>query len=195
MPTLYIANRYDLLCMEGLVRALQIFQGINKELPKYSTILPSNKSDIITMRVTQTTKQIRQYVVGAILRNIEFTEESYNSFIKLQEKLHFNICRRRALVAIGTHDLDTLKPPFLYDARAPKDIKFRALKEEKEMDAVELFKEYNERVECVFILHYTITNYYIVNQNNMTRKKEFYFFALSLHQILGIAFWCFVLLF
>lgn len=37
------------------------------------------------------------------------------SFLDLQEKLHFNICRRRTLVAIGTHDLDTLEPPFTYE--------------------------------------------------------------------------------
>jgi phenylalanyl-tRNA synthetase beta chain len=39
-------------------------------------------------------------------------------------------------VAIGTHDLDTLKGPFVYDARPPKDIKFKALKQTQEMDCV-----------------------------------------------------------
>lgn len=54
-------------------------------------------------------------------------KESYKSFIDLQDKLHHNICRKRSLVAIGTHDLDTLKGPFLFDARPPKDIKFKPL--------------------------------------------------------------------
>jgi phenylalanyl-tRNA synthetase beta subunit len=35
----------------------------------------------------------------------------------LQDKLHHNIGRKRTLVAIGTHDLDTLTPPFSYEAR------------------------------------------------------------------------------
>ncbi|EDS41133.1 phenylalanyl-tRNA synthetase beta chain [Culex quinquefasciatus] len=39
-------------------------------------------------------------------------------------KLHKNICRKRALVAIGTHELDTLMGTFTYDVKAPKDIKF-----------------------------------------------------------------------
>ena len=132
--------------MEGLTRSLRIFLGVDKGLPKYKTVIPE-KSKQITMRVTNTTQKIRPYVVAAILRNIKFTEESYNSFIKLQEKLHFNICRKRSLVAIGTHDFDTLEGPFLYDARSPKDIKFCALREEKEMTAAELFKEYRERVK------------------------------------------------
>ena len=36
------------------------------------------------------------------------------SFLDLQDKLHFNICRRRNLVAIGTHNLDSIQPPFYY---------------------------------------------------------------------------------
>ena len=39
-----------------------------------------------------------------------------------------NICRKRTLVAIGTHDLSTLKPPFTYEALPPKDILFTPLK-------------------------------------------------------------------
>lgn len=41
-----------------------------------------------------------------------------------QDKLHQNICRRRTLVAIGAHDLDTVQGPFRYDALPPSDIDF-----------------------------------------------------------------------
>uniref|UniRef100_A0A3P9MK56 Phenylalanine--tRNA ligase beta subunit B1 domain-containing protein n=1 Tax=Oryzias latipes TaxID=8090 RepID=A0A3P9MK56_ORYLA len=51
------ANRYDLLCLEGLVQV---------GLP---------------------------HAVAAVLRNITFTKERYDSFIELQEKLHQNVCR------------------------------------------------------------------------------------------------------
>ena len=54
-------------------------------------------------------------------------QDSYNSFIELQEKLHQNICRRRALVAIGLHDMDKIKGPFRYTAESPDVIKFKAL--------------------------------------------------------------------
>ncbi|ETO29347.1 hypothetical protein RFI_07777 [Reticulomyxa filosa] len=138
------ANRYDLLSVEGLTKALRIFQE-KEQLPSYQTYSPK---DPVVMRVTAATKKIRPYVVCAILRDIEFSEESLQSFIDLQEKLHFNICRKRTLCAIGTHDLDTLAPPFLYDARAPNDIRFIALKEEKEMTAKELFEAYRTRDIC-----------------------------------------------
>jgi phenylalanyl-tRNA synthetase beta chain len=77
-----------------------------------------------------------------VLRNITFNADSYNSFIKLQDKLHQNLCRNRTLVAIGTHDLDKIQPPFIYDARQPKQIKFRSLNQQKEMQADEMMEFY-----------------------------------------------------
>ena len=53
-----------------------------------------------------------------------------------QDKLHENICRKRTLVAIGTHDLDLVEGPFTYEALKPDDIKFRPLNQEAEMTAV-----------------------------------------------------------
>mmetsp|Transcript_12417 Transcript_12417/g.23392 ORF Transcript_12417/g.23392 Transcript_12417/m.23392 type:complete len:637 (+) Transcript_12417:104-2014(+) len=126
------ANRYDLLCLEGVVRALKIFKGL-APAPLYTL---SMKKPLPQMRMTVTaaTTQIRPYVVAAILRNVTFDQDRYQSFIDLQDKLHQNICRKRSLVAIGTHDLDTLKPPFTYEALPPKDIWFRPLNQDKEMD-------------------------------------------------------------
>lgn len=39
------------------------------------------------------TAAVRPYAVAAVLRNLTFTQERYDSFIELQEKLHQNICR------------------------------------------------------------------------------------------------------
>ena len=92
------------------------------------------------------TSKIRPLFACAILRNITFTPSSYASFIDLQDKLHQNICRRRILVAIGTHDLDTLKPPFRYEARSPQDIKFAPLGKSKAYTAEELMTLYEVRL-------------------------------------------------
>ncbi|KAF2968647.1 hypothetical protein GQX73_g4891 [Xylaria multiplex] len=100
------ANRSDLLCFEGLARSLNIFQ----------------------------TADVRPFIAGAILRGVKFTQASYDSFIGLQDKLHQNLARQRTLVAIGTHDLDTLQGPFSYEAREPQNIRFAPLNQTKEMD-------------------------------------------------------------
>lgn len=129
------ANRYDLLCLEGISRALNIFLGKMKP-PKFVLKNPSTLQRIIAKPETL---KVRPVVVGAILRNLSFNEVNYNSFIDLQEKLHQNICRKRTLVSIGTHDLDTIKGPFTYEALPPSDIVFAPLKSDVPVNAVELF--------------------------------------------------------
>ncbi|CAO3699455.1 unnamed protein product [Rhizopus stolonifer] len=85
------ANRYDLLCHEGLSRALRVFEGKDKP-PVYKVVKPAD-GKVQQIHVQPSTQQIRPYIVGAILRNISFTPENYASFIDLQDKLHNNLCR------------------------------------------------------------------------------------------------------
>lgn len=139
------ANRYDLLCLEGLVLGLQVFLGKMK-FPQFTKVSPLQGAQQ-KLIITEATKQIRPFAVAAVLRNINFTKDSYNSFIDLQDKLHQNICRKRSLVAIGTHDLDTLKGPFTYDAKPPKQIKFVPLNQTKEMNAEQLMEFYSTHAQ------------------------------------------------
>lgn len=137
------ANRYDLLCLEGLARALRVFLKLDPS-PQYRLTSPVHPQRIV---VEASTEQIRPFCVAAVLRNVSFDETCYKSFIQLQEKLHQNICRERTLVAIGTHDLDTVKGPFRYRAISPELISFVPLKETREFDAAALFKYYAEEKE------------------------------------------------
>ncbi|XP_027961099.1 phenylalanine--tRNA ligase beta subunit isoform X2 [Eumetopias jubatus] len=144
------ANRYDLLCLEGLVRGLQVFKERIKA-PMYKRVMPNG--EIQKLIITEETAKIRPYAVAAVLRNIKFTKDRYDSFIELQEKLHQNICRKRALVAIGTHDLDTLSGPFTYTAKRPSDIKFKPLNKTKEYTACELMNIYKTDNHLKHYLH------------------------------------------
>ncbi|EDX14195.1 GD18307 [Drosophila simulans] len=137
------ANRYDLLCLEGLVTGLLVFQGKLKP-PKFQFVEPAKRQ---VLKIDPSTAQIRPYAVAAVLRNVTFTQASYNSFIDLQDKLHQNICRKRTLVAIGTHDLDTLQGPFSYEALAPNQIKFKPLNQTKEMTGSELMDFYSTHAQ------------------------------------------------
>lgn len=135
------ANRYDILCSEGLARCLLIFQEKMKS-PVYKAVAPKSKP-MERMLITAATKEIRPYCVAAILRNVKFTKDRYASFIDLQDKLHQNLCRKRSLVAIGTHDYDTIKGPFLYDARKPENISFVPLNQTKKFRADHLMEFYS----------------------------------------------------
>ncbi|RMC02183.1 hypothetical protein DUI87_21350 [Hirundo rustica rustica] len=145
------ANRYDLLCLEGLVRGLQVFkERIN--LPRFEKIIPA-EGEGQRLIITEQTAQIRPHAVAAVLRNITFTKDRYDSFIDLQEKLHQNICRKRALVAIGTHDLDTITGPFTYTAKAPSEIKFKPLNQSKEYTASQIMDLYRTDSHLRHYLH------------------------------------------
>ncbi|CAI0552935.1 unnamed protein product [Linum tenue] len=145
------ANRYDLLCLEGLAQALRVFNG-KEGTPAY-TLASISKESMLKIHVHKETSKIRPYVVCAVLRDINFDEASYNSFIELQDKLHENICRRRTLVAIGTHDLDTLQGPFTYEALPPEKINFVPLKQEKNFRADELMEVYKSDLKLKKYLH------------------------------------------
>ncbi|KAI3380593.1 hypothetical protein SNEBB_002948 [Seison nebaliae] len=132
------ANRYDLLCLEGLSRSLALFHEKIEKLPKF---IEDQSSSQIRMTVSSEIKSIRPYVVCGILRNVNFTESSYQRFIDLQDKLHQNLCKQRSLVAIGTHDLDTIHAPFTYGGEVPENIKFIPLKRTKEMDGLEMIDD------------------------------------------------------
>jgi len=143
------ANRYDLLCPEGISQALKIYLG-QIQPPKYVVTKPAQ---ITRMTIKPETQDVRPYCACAILRNVTFDKFAYENFIELQDKLHNNICRRRTLVAIGTHDLDTLKGPFTYEALPPKELKFKPLNTEKEMDGEEIMTYYENHRKLGKYLH------------------------------------------
>jgi phenylalanyl-tRNA synthetase beta chain len=118
------ANRYDLLCLEGIVQALRVFVGADRPAPG----LRLAAAPAVVIHVDGSTRAVRPYIVGAVLRWVVLGAEGYQSLIDLQEKLHQNICRRRTLVAIGTHDLSAVAAPLRYEAVAEEDLAFRPLR-------------------------------------------------------------------
>lgn len=141
------ANRYDMLCFEGISQALNQFLG-RAENPNFKLTPPTTK-----LTIDKSTEQIRPYAASAILRNIKFDQRSYDSFITLQDKLHTNLCRNRTLVAIGTHDLDTIEGPFTYEALKPEDIKFAPLNQTKVMNGNEIMEFYEKDKHLSRYLH------------------------------------------
>ncbi|EEQ83748.1 hypothetical protein RJZ56_006311 [Blastomyces dermatitidis] len=145
------ANRYDLLCIEGIALMLNIFRERTPS-PQYRLVSPPN-GELETIVVKEETTKIRPYISGAILRNVHFDQARYESFIALQDKLHQNLARQRTLVAIGTHDLDKLKGPFTYEALPPKDISFVPLSQTQKMNGEEMMEFYEKDKHIGKYLH------------------------------------------
>ena len=126
------ANRYDLLCVEGLALALKIFlKKMTFPIIKPLNKMPEEERQLI---VEPSVDSVRPFGLAAILTNMTFTDDSLRGFMDLQDKLHNNICRGRKYVSIGTHDLDTVKGPFYYRALKPSEFKFVPLNRTQEVD-------------------------------------------------------------
>ncbi|KAG9510108.1 Phenylalanine--tRNA ligase beta subunit, partial [Fragariocoptes setiger] len=135
------ANRYDLLSVEGLSQALSIFQGLVSP-PSYKTL--SSQLDSNLFSVDQHVMNIRSVLVGAVIKGVNLSQQVLDSFIDLQDKLHQNIGRKRALVSIGTHDLDKITGPFRYTACPPNQLKFVPLNQTKEYTGLEMMDLYSD---------------------------------------------------
>lgn len=140
------ANRYDLLCLEGLASAILVFQG-TRQPKRYQSSAPPAGQSCQKLIIKPSVAKIRPFAVAAVLRDVTLDQNSYESFIELQDKLHQNLCRKRTLVAIGTHDLDSVEGPFYYDACPPKDIKFIALNQTEEKTADQLMELYSTHAQ------------------------------------------------
>src|SRR3989344_8728104 len=130
-------NRPDLLSVEGFARAMRYFLGLSKKKKDYRT-----KTSKIKITVDKGVKSIRPYVVCAAVKNVEITEDVLISLIQLQEKIHDTFGRKRKKIAIGIHDLDKVKPDFVYKAVSPEEISFVPLDMKKKMNLREIIKNH-----------------------------------------------------
>ncbi|KAL1405165.1 phenylalanine--tRNA ligase subunit beta [Vanrija albida] len=144
------ANRYDLLCIEGLARSLRVF--LEKQAPPTYTL--AQPAQLLEAYVEPSTAPLRPLFAAAVLRLARpLNQLEYESFIDLQDKLHQNLCRQRRLVAIGTHDLDTIEGPFRYQCKDPHQIKFAPLNKDTEYTAAELMDVYDQDRHLSKFLH------------------------------------------
>ncbi|MFQ6107007.1 MAG: phenylalanine--tRNA ligase subunit beta [Thermoplasmata archaeon] len=143
----FFPNRPDLYSVEGVARALRGFLDLEKGLVQYPT-----EDSGIDFRVEESVTDVRPYVVGGVVRDVEMTDELVRSLMDMQEKLHLTIGRKRRKVSIGVHDLDAVVPPFVYKALPPEERSFIPLQGTREMNMAEILREHPKGVDYAFIL-------------------------------------------
>jgi len=125
-------NRPDMLSVEGLARAFSSFMNIKTGLREYKT-----EKSIYLVSVDSSTKDVRPFIVCAVVTDLTLTDELIKSLMQIQEKLHLTHCRKRCKAAIGIHDLDKIKFPANYTTKE-KSFKFIPLGEKEEMTLDEI---------------------------------------------------------
>jgi phenylalanyl-tRNA synthetase beta chain len=132
----FFPDRPDLFSPEGVARAMRGYLGIETGLPTY-TVKPSG----ISFTVDPALAIIRPVLGSAVIKGVKFDDESIQSIMSLQESLHWAVGRGRSKVAIGIHDLDSVKPPFRYIA-SPRSRKFIPLDYADEMSMDEILEKH-----------------------------------------------------
>jgi phenylalanyl-tRNA synthetase beta chain len=132
----FFPDRPDLFSPEGVARAMRGYLGIETGLPLYP-VKPSG----IQFTVDPQLADIRPVLGAAVIRGVKFDDESIQSIMSLQESLHWAVGRGRSKVAIGIHDLDTVRPPFHYIA-SPKSRSFIPLDYTESMTMDEILEKH-----------------------------------------------------
>ena len=118
----FAPDRLDRLSVEGVARSLRYQYGDDT-----GVYVPDTNDPDWTYEVEESVPDGRPYVTGAIVRDVNMTEDVLESLIQLQEKLHATMGRKRAKAAIGIHDLTMLKGAGLGDDASGHSITYRGI--------------------------------------------------------------------
>ncbi|MEM3370768.1 MAG: phenylalanine--tRNA ligase subunit beta [Candidatus Woesearchaeota archaeon] len=140
-------NRPDMLSVEGFARALSLFTGARKSLPKYSVAESGLK-----VLVDKSVSNVRPFIRCALVKNVTLNDDSIRSIMQVQEKLHQTHGRKRRKVAIGIHDFSRMKFPLTYKAVDPDSVSFIPLGDNKEMSLSQILKRHPKGQQYSFTL-------------------------------------------
>lgn len=137
----YNPNRIDFCSYAGVARALKGYLEMEIGLPKYEV-----KEARTTLVVDRTVRDVRPFMLAAIVRNIKLDGDAVVELMEMQEDIHWGLGRDRKKVSIGIHNLDVVKPPFTYTAVEPESKKFVPLDKREEMSLKEILETHEKGV-------------------------------------------------
>jgi phenylalanyl-tRNA synthetase beta chain len=117
--------RPDIFDAGGLARALRGYTGVETGLKEYAAA-PAIWRVEIDPRITDPAFR-RPYIQCAIVRNLPMGDEMLRAIMRLQENLHWALCRDRKFASIGAYDLSTLQSPVRYTLVDPATFRFTPL--------------------------------------------------------------------
>jgi phenylalanyl-tRNA synthetase beta chain len=114
-------NRPDLLSEQGFARAFSSFIGEKTGLRNYE-VKPSGEKIIVDSSVS-----MRPFTACAIVKNVNFTDETIREIMQTQEKLATTHGRNRKKSAYGIYPMNNINFPVKYIAKDPKEVMFQPL--------------------------------------------------------------------
>jgi phenylalanyl-tRNA synthetase beta chain len=141
------SNRPDLWSIEGLVRALRGFLGLDEGLRNYAADKP-----IADLNVSPELRSLRPYIGCSIVKNVKLTDKIIRGLMHLQDKLDQTYGRNRRRTSIGLYDFSLLAPPFSYTVAKPSEIRFIPLGLSERMSLEEILQKHPKGLEYGSIL-------------------------------------------
>jgi len=135
-------NRPDIWNIEGLVRALRGFLGIEEGLRQYSVGKQSAE-----VHVDQRLESIRPYIGCSIIKNLKLNDTIIRGFMHMQDKLDQTYGRNRRRTSIGLYNLDLIKLPLQYTVAKPNEISFAPLGFTEKMSLKEMLAHHPKGLE------------------------------------------------
>ena len=135
-------NRPDIWNIEGLVRTLRGFLGIEKGLKHYS--VGKSAAEVF---VDRRLKHIRPYIGCSIVKDLKLTDSIIRGIMQLQDKLDHTYGRNRRRTSIGLYNLDLMKPPLSYTVAKPTEASFVPLGFQKKMNLRQILDEHPKGTE------------------------------------------------
>ncbi|NXY90507.1 LRC47 protein, partial [Alcedo cyanopectus] len=95
----------------------------------------------LVVKTSPGTKDVRPFIVCCVLKGVNLQPgNALKRFLTLQTKLHEDICEKRTVATIATHDLQLIKAPLTYDVQPPEEMKITPLGR-KEIKAKDLLRQ------------------------------------------------------
>ncbi len=130
----YSPNRPDFGTDFGIARALRGLLGKDLGLPQFRVARSG-----LAVEVDSRLASVRPFIACATASGLRMDDEDVRQVISLQEDLHNGLGRKRRVVAIGLHDLDSVSGNLRYAAVGPS-FSFTPMDTQKKLSVEEILR-------------------------------------------------------
>lgn len=146
-----LSNRADNFDAGGITRTLRGYLGIETGIIEYGALLDAGVRLEIDASVLGPDCP-RPHIACAVVRGLQFDDQSLRSLMKLQENLHWALGRDRKHASIGVYDLSRMGSQIRYTSLSRDNVRFSPLGHKTPMSFADLMDKTSQGKEYGHLL-------------------------------------------
>lgn len=80
---------------------------------------------LVSVRSSENVERVRPFILAFLVSNVDLSDETkFKRFLRLQNDIHDDICQKRTLASLGTHDVASIQGNLVYELRPSDEIRF-----------------------------------------------------------------------